>query len=167
VEKIKGEKGLLSAILILFSYRGTDFLIFGLDKEWFLAHPEIMDMTKSEELPFLAENGALVVQAHPYREAHYIDHIRLFPKSVHGAEVINSSQESLANDMAEIYADRYGLLKTAGSDNHWGSRVFDSLRNRGLKAEIAGMCSETPIESVQDYISGVMSGEMKIFTLEP
>ena len=32
------------------SYRGTDFLIYGLDKEWFLANPQIMDMKKSEEL---------------------------------------------------------------------------------------------------------------------
>ena len=26
------------------SYKGTDFLIYGLDKEWCLAHPELMDM---------------------------------------------------------------------------------------------------------------------------
>ena len=28
------------------SYKGTDFLIYGLDKEWYLAHPEIMNMKK-------------------------------------------------------------------------------------------------------------------------
>ena len=50
------------------SYRGTDFLIYGLDEKWFLEHPEIMDMKKSEELPFLASHGALVIQAHPYRQ---------------------------------------------------------------------------------------------------
>jgi histidinol phosphatase-like PHP family hydrolase len=51
------------------TYGGTDFLIYGLDKEWYLAHPEIMDMKKSAELPFMMEHGALVIQAHPYREA--------------------------------------------------------------------------------------------------
>ena len=35
------------------SYKGTDFLIYGLDKAWYKAHPEIMDMEKSEELPRL------------------------------------------------------------------------------------------------------------------
>ena len=32
------------------SYKGTDFLVYGLDKEWYLAHPEIMNMKKSELL---------------------------------------------------------------------------------------------------------------------
>ncbi len=74
------------------SYKGTDFLVYGLDKEWYLKHPEIMDMKKSEELPFLIENGAFVVHAHPFREAAYIDHIRLFPKCVQGVEVDNANR---------------------------------------------------------------------------
>ena len=31
------------------SYRGTDFLIYGLDKQWYLAHPEIMEMKKKNK----------------------------------------------------------------------------------------------------------------------
>ena len=31
------------------SYKGTDFLIYGLDKEWYLNHPEIMEMKKIQE----------------------------------------------------------------------------------------------------------------------
>ena len=45
-----------------------DFLVYGLSKEWYLSHPEIMEMKKSEELKYLMENGALVIHAHPYRE---------------------------------------------------------------------------------------------------
>ncbi|MCR5795554.1 MAG: PHP domain-containing protein [Solobacterium sp.] len=145
------------------SYKGTDFLIYGLDKEWYRAHPEIMKMTKTEELGFLMQEGAFVVQAHPYREAHYIDHIRLFPRVVHAAEIINSHQPPLANEMAQIYADRYGLLKTCGSDNHVASAVFEGLKKKGLEPEIAGMCSLQPVGSVQDYIRMVCSGEMKPF----
>ena len=63
------------------SYKGTDFLIYGLDKEWWLERPEIMLMKKSDQLPVLASNGALVIQAHPFRNASYLDHIRLFPDS--------------------------------------------------------------------------------------
>lgn len=76
------------------SYRGTDFLVYGLDKEWYLKNPQIMDMKKSEELEYLKECGALVIQAHPYREEVYIDHIRLFPRHVHGIEVINASRSN-------------------------------------------------------------------------
>ena len=148
------------------SYKGTDFLIYGLEKEWYRAHPEIMAMKKTEELPFLMEAGALVIQAHPYREAFYIDHIRLFPRSVHGVEVINSSQAWEANEITEVYAKQYGLLETCGSDNHWGSEVFSKLREKGYRPEIAGMSSDTPIDSVQDFIAQVRSGSMKMFLMD-
>lgn len=138
------------------TYKGTDFLIYGLDKEWYLKHPEIMKIKKSEELKFLMEEGALVIQAHPYREDSYIDHIRLFPRCVHGVEVINSSRNEFENKMADLYAEHYDLLKFAGSDNHCaGGRNF-----------LAGMCSKTPILSEQDFVERVKTDQMEIFTLE-
>ena len=147
------------------SYKGTDFLIYGLDKNWYKAHPEILDMGKTEELALMAEEGAFIIQAHPYREAHYIDHIRLFPRSVHGAEVINSNQAWISNEMAGIYADKYDLLKTAGSDNHWGQDIFSRLREKGFRPEIAGMCCDVELETVHDYIKCVQNGTMKIFLM--
>lgn len=138
-----------------FSYHGTDFLVYGLDKAWYLAHPEIMQMKKSQQMPFLMENGALVIQAHPYREASYIDHIRLFPRSVHGVEVINSSRPEEEIPLVDFYSKYYKLLPFAGSDNH-----------AGIKRErLAGMQSREPVQSEQDFVAKVLSGEMEIFTL--
>lgn len=99
--KLEKEIGIRVFMGVEMSYKGTDFLIYGLDKEWFLAHPEIMDMKKSEELEYLMNSGALVIQAHPYREASYIDHIRLFPRQVYGVEVINACRNELENKMAK------------------------------------------------------------------
>ena len=65
--------------------------------------------------------------------------------------------------MADVYADRYGLLKTAGSDNHWGANVFARLREKGFRPEIAGMSSDTEINSVGDFIEGVRAGTLNIF----
>ena len=136
------------------SYKGTDFLIYGLDKEWFLKNPQIMNIKKSEELRYLMDSGALVIQAHPYREASYIDHIRLFPRQVHGVEVINASRTDFENNMAKIYAENYGLLEFAGSDNHGiGEKRF------------AGMCSENPILDEQDFVERVKNKEMSVFTI--
>ena len=56
-----------------------EFLVYGLDKQWFLDHPEIEGMKKSAQLKLYMDNGALIVNAHPFREASYIDHIELFP----------------------------------------------------------------------------------------
>jgi len=148
------------------SYKGTDFLIYGLEKDWYKAHPEILEMKKTDELAFMMSERALVIQAHPYREAHYIDHIRLFPRSVHGAEVINSGQPWEMNEMVSLYARQYGLLETAGSDNHWGSNVFAKLAEKRYLPEIAGMETDTEINSVQDYIDQVKQGSMRIFMMD-
>ena len=137
------------------SYKGTDFLVYGLNKEWYLNNPQIMDMKKSDELEYLMNSGALVIQAHPYREASYINHIRLFPRCVHGVEVINTSRQDFENNMAKIYAENYGLLEFAGSDNHRASK----------HKLLAGMCSETPIFDEQDFVDYVKDMKMSIFTL--
>ena len=154
--EIGKELGLKIFLGVEISYRGTDFLIYGLDKEWFLAHPEIMDMKKSEELPFLASHGALVIQAHPYRQDKHIDHIRLFPHCIEGVETINACRTELENRMADIYADAYGFVKTAGTDNHIGSRI----------THLAGMESDTPLVDENDFIRRVRNSEMKLFTLD-
>ena len=145
------------------SYKGTDFLIYGLEKEWYLAHPEILDMKKSEELMFLMREGALVIQAHPFRERHYIDHVRLFPKCVHGVEIYNSSDPESANRMAKQYAAAYDLLTTAGSDNHWGRDVFNTLKAKNLKPEISGLMTNERIKNEKHFVNLVKSKKFEIF----
>ena len=137
------------------SYKGTDFLIYGLDKSWYLAHPEIMNMVRSELLTFLMNSGALVIQAHPYREASYIDHIRLFPRHVHGIEIVNASRPAFENDMAAYYAQYYGLIPVAGSDNH----------NVKRQTRLAGVEFDTPIQGEADFVARIMARQAKIFTL--
>ena len=136
------------------SYKGTDFLIYGLDKAWYLDNPQIMEMKKSEELVYMMEQGALVIQAHPYREAEYIDHVRLFPRCVHGVEVVNACRTDEENEMAKLYQRHYGLLPFAGRDNH----------REGKAQQLAGMESERPIHNEQDFIDAVKNGEMQLFS---
>ncbi len=138
------------------SYGGTDFLVYGLDKRWYLDHPEIMDMKKSEELPFLIENGALVIQAHPFREAFYIDHIRLFPRCVEGVEIINACRSEFENKMAKDYAKNYELLEFAGTDNHIAHE----------KDFLAGVQFETEIKDEKDFVKKVKDKKANIFTLK-
>lgn len=152
--KLSEEIGISVFCGVEMSYGGTDFLVYGLSEEWYLSHPEIEGMKKSQLLNILREEGALVIQAHPFREAAYIDHIRLFPRHVHGVEVVNASRNAFENSMAEYYAENYGLIKFAGSDNHSAGRV----KNLG------GMESPHRINNVEEFISGVLSGEIKYFT---
>ena len=56
--RLSDEIGIKVFFGVELSYGGTDFLVYGLDKEWYLSHPEIRDMGKSEELKLFIENGA-------------------------------------------------------------------------------------------------------------
>ncbi|MCM1190092.1 MAG: histidinol-phosphatase [bacterium] len=119
-------------------YRGTEFLVYGLDRQWLLQHPEIRDATVEEQFKLVHEGGGIVVQAHPYREASYISEIRLFPQYSDAVEGINASHSSLVkgagrhpefNERAIAYAEEHGLPLTAGSDQHstemlWGGMMF-------------------------------------------
>ena len=151
--RLAPEIGIKAFFGVELSYGGTDFLVYGLDKAWYLSHPEIREMKKSEELKFFMDSGALVIQAHPFREAAYIDHIRLFPRYVHGVEVINACRTDFENRLALQFADNYGLLHFAGTDNHVAGG-----RNR-----LAGMESERPIMSEKDFVDRVLNGGMRIF----
>ena len=103
----------------------------------------------------MIEQGALVIQAHPFRQENYIDHIELYPNKVHGVEVINACRKDEDNEIARLYAKHYGLVPFAGTDNHVAGDI----------PRLAGMCSEEPIENEQDFVERVKSGKMQTFML--
>ena len=162
---LEQELGIRIFLGVEMSYKGTDFLIYGLDKAWYLAHPEIENMKKSEELIYLAQAGALIIHAHPFREARYIDHIRLFPRLVHGAEIFNGCRTEFENRMALQYADNYGLLHFAGTDNHKAG-LADFSDGLTPQKWYGGMESETPIQDEADFIARVRDGSMRPFCFE-
>ena len=136
------------------SYRGTDFLIYGLDKAWFEANPDILNLEKNKQLKLMRSSGALIVQAHPFCEARYLDHIRLFPRDVDAIEVINAGRADAENTFAAAYADHYGITHIAGSDCHNVKTI-----NR-----LAGIETDVKIENVQHFIKIVKDGNFDIFT---
>lgn len=154
--RIGAEIGLPVFCGVEMSYGGTDFLVYGLDKAWYLAHPELEGMKRTDILQLLMDSGALVIQAHPYREASYIDHIRLFPRHVHGVEIYNASRNKFENNMAAYYAEYYGLIPFAGSDNHCAD---------GAK-KLGGMQSDTPIRDEADFVARVKAREMEVFRMK-
>ncbi|MCQ2413266.1 MAG: PHP domain-containing protein [Clostridia bacterium] len=129
-----------------YTYKGTDILVYGWDEEKLVSMPEIMDMPPKEFLKFAKENGAFTVQAHPYRQAGYIDHIRLFPQT-EGVEVMNASMPDKTNALAVIYANNFDKLKTSGSDAH-----------ATVTPRLGGMAFEEPIHNIEEYIAAVRAG---------
>ena len=119
-------------------YNGTEFLVYGLSKQWLLDHPEIRDASVEEQMKLVHADGGFISQAHPFREASYIKGIHLYPYYIDAVEGYNASHSSQFkggtlhpeyNDRAVTYAEQYGLPLTAGSDQHttnmiWGGMVF-------------------------------------------
>lgn len=135
------------------TFRGTDILTYGLGKEWLLAHPEVWELSINDYCDLARESGAFLVHAHPFREAAYIDMIRLFPRKVDGVEVLNAMRNDFENERANEYADNYGLLKVAASDNHVG-RI---KRYCGIK-------TAKRVRDMREMAELIRRGEVELFT---
>ncbi len=142
-------------------YHGTEFLVYGVDKEWLLSHPQIKDASIKEQHQLIKTAGGMVIHAHPYREAGYIPEIRLFPEDVDGVEGINaahSSSKSTGHHCPEFdsraiaYARKQALPMTAGSDVHT-SRLLGG-----------GMAFKRKLHSIEDFCQAVLGGEEYLLT---
>ena len=132
------------------AYRGTEFLIYGLDKDWLIAHPEVMTWSIEEEFRYVDAAGGLVVQAHPFREASYIPEVRVMPEYCHALEVYNEGnvgRNPLFNTKALELAVKLEKPMTSGTDAHGGENVY------------VGIESEKKLQGIGDYISMVKSNK--------
>lgn len=133
------------------NYRGTEFLIYGMDHEWMRNHPEILSWSMEEQYHNIHEAGGYVVHAHPFRIRPYIKEIRLFPDFVDAVEVYNVGNRNIGFDKkANEYAMKHNLPAFAGTDAH------------GDEEERSGMVFERPIDSIQDFIINVKSGDYRL-----
>lgn len=110
----------------------NDYLLYGFS-DCLLEEPEdIFRMSITEFAPIARGQGAVLVQAHPYRKkctpaiACYLD----------GLEVCNRNpRHENHNDLAKAYAEQFGLLGLAGSDCH---RAEDIAVSGILTTELPG-----------------------------
>ena len=122
------------------------YLLYGADRAFFLALPGIFDMTIEAFYPIAKARGVTVIQAHPLRDGKCVPK----PEVVDGFEVFNSHprHDNRNEDVLALAARYPRLLQTAGSDAH---RIQD----------IGGtaVLSDTPVETVEDYLALLRSGK--------
>lgn len=132
-----------------YSYHGSDFLTYGLDKDWLLKNSDVLSWGPKEYFDRVHADGGFIVHAHPFRIQDYILCIHLFPERMDGVEVFNASMPDDVNSRADWFADSYGLLKLAGSDTHWFKKdkpLYAMIYNKRLK-------------DVRDFINTTKSGD--------
>lgn len=142
-------------------YSGTEFLIYGVTKEWLLEHPEIKDASIQRQFQMIHEANGLIIHAHPYREEAYIPEIKLYPEWVDGVEGINASHSCIRSTahnnpeydrLAIAYAKKYQFPMTAGSDMH-NTNLFGG-----------GIAFSRKLNGIEDYIHAIRTGEEYILT---
>ena len=142
-------------------YRGTEFLIYGVGKEWMKRTPRLWEATVEEQYTLVHEAGGMVIHAHPFREAAYIPETRLYPGWVDGVEGINSAHSMLSSigrclpefdERAIAYALEHGLPMSAGSDIH-ATKLFGG-----------GVAFRRKLRSCEDYVQAVLGGEDYVMT---
>lgn len=133
------------------NYRFTEFLIYGLDKEWLLSHPEIRTWSIEEQYQHIHEDGGFIVHAHPFRNRPYIEGVRLFPNYIDAVEVINVGNRNDEFDrQAAAYAKKHKLPMTAGTDAH------------GLEKLHSGLVFRHKLEDIGDFIASIRSGRYEL-----
>ncbi|GHU22610.1 hypothetical protein FACS1894172_12350 [Spirochaetia bacterium] len=143
-------EGLRRGLDVFFGWEETyddsdDYLVYGLDKEWLLNHPEAKHWTRREQYEQVHLAGGCVVQAHPFRQVYYISEINLSPYLVDAVEVANGGNEQSFDALAFRYAQKNGLPMTAGSDIHSTDQLQSSY--------LFGVYLPEKIQTIHDYVN--------------
>lgn len=92
----------------------NDYLVYGVDEDFFLHAPLLNTLGNVSELVSILPDDACVVQAHPFRNKMTVED----PAPLFGIEVNNGGTDAFRNSMARTFAEHYGKAMLSGSDFH-------------------------------------------------
>jgi hypothetical protein len=132
------------------TFDGDDYLVYGLDRNWLLEHPEMVRWTREEQFREVHRAGGCVVHAHPFRQHSYIDAVHLAPFFIDAVEAANGGNHNALYDaQACAYAQALGLPAVAGSDIHDAEDLE--------KTEPYGIDLEKKLSSIKDYVALILN----------
>ena len=127
----------------------NDYLIYGLDEKFLRDNEDLYDIPTPEVSARIRAAGFLFLQAHPFRD----NMMMVNPSLLDGIEIFNGNpQQDSRNDIARIWADRFGLIGTSGSDYH---RTVEG-------AFAGGILTDEPITSNEQLLEILRSGEFEM-----
>jgi hypothetical protein len=147
------EEGARRGLDVFFGWEETfdgfdDYLVYGLDREWLLEHPEVRTWTRGEQYRAVKEAGGCVIQAHPFRQRCYINKIVLSTGCVDAVEAANGGHGDTSEDaLAYRYAKKIGKPIIAGSDIHEASAVYSG--------GIFGVYLKKKPENIADFVKAI------------
>ena len=126
----------------------NDYLLYGVTRDFLESCPDLMDLSVKKLSLLCRSHDVLLVQAHPFR-----NYMRIVePSLLDGIEVYNGlTGQSGRNDMAAVWAERFSLIPTSGSDFHDAENPIDG-----------GILTDEPIRSVEQLVRVLRSREYKL-----
>jgi hypothetical protein len=134
------------------TFAGDDYLVYGLDKEWLLEHPEAAGWTRKQLCEEVRRYGGCVVQAHPFRQYNYIESICL-SGCVDAVEAANAGNERSFDALAWAYCKKLNVAATAGSDIHLAMDIRGDV--------VFGVYLDKKMETIADYVSAVRNKDIQ------
>lgn len=112
----EGKLNVILAMELRFMENCNDYLVFGVTEEFLRAHEDVFSLNPEKFSKIARENGLLFIQAHPFRNSMTV----VRPDFLDGVEVYNGHKgHDSRNEIAEMWADKFGLIKTSGTDFHY------------------------------------------------
>ena len=125
----------------------NDYLVYGLDEQFFYEAPLLNRLKNLKELIEILPKDTCVVQAHPFRDKMVVED----PAPLFGIEVNNGGTDSFRNSMARAFAQHYQKAMLSGSDFHKQEHLA-----RG------GIICENEIKAPKDLVSVLKSGNYSL-----
>lgn len=152
------EYGLEKGITVLFGIEevyspGKEVLIYGIEPELIIEHPEILEMDIYAIAEFVHANNGIIAAAHPFRDRVYIPNPDEPPVAgvFDAIEVYNCGNQAEENEKALNYAKEHGLPAISGGDVH-------NAANFGR----AGVAFYENITDNAGFVKALMSGNYKL-----
>ena len=148
--EIAMEEGQRRGLDVFFGWEETidkdDYLVYGLDREWLLEHPESSSWTLQEQIKAVRQYGGCVVHAHPFRYS-YSKNTIITGNYIDAMEAANSGNSKISDIMAWNCAKKLDLTVTAGSDIHSADDVWPDI--------VFGVYLENKMKTIADYVNAV------------
>lgn len=124
-KEAEGKLNILLGMELRFNGNTNDYLVFGVTEELLRNNTDIFTMGPEKFHALAKENDCLFIQAHPFRNSMVV----IDPRHLDGVEVFNGHLgHDSRNDIANMWADKFNLIKTSGTDFHY----FDYPANGGI-----------------------------------
>ena len=145
-EAAEGKLNVLFGMELYPLSRDCDYLIYGMTEEFLRAHTDLMELPLEQTVALTREAGMILCQAHPFRNNMTVTD----PALLDAIETHNAHTGDFRNEIAELWADKFSLIKLSGSDYHGAHHKAES-----------GIATDFPITTNEELIATLKSGNFK------